>query len=838
MPSPPSAFAVRYATWIDGKRSLVLAVALLVAGAGAVLAAQLQVRPDLANLLPPSAESVRHLRILQHRARGFGSMFIVVAADDPEKRQLAARRLGEELGKLQSHQLTNVTSDDSVARDYFWKHRFLFIDLADLTAARDALADKIRRAKLDANPLYVDLEDDFGDDDDDDDADAALDDRVGSLKKRLDDAEVKANQAEGFVSKDGKLQLLILRSPFSSSDFGRGGQLLRAIDRAIARVTSELGGGVEFGPTGNIVTSYNEHRSVMRGMLLAAVITIIAVAIALFLYYRAVLPVLASLGSLAVGTLATFAIAKLTLGYLNLVTAFLAAIVVGNGINSGLILLARYFEEVRAGRTDNAGLAAAIAGAARGTLAASVTAGVAYGSLVVTDFRGFRHFGIIGGVGMVLCWISAFTVLPAALCVLRRRGLIRSRHTPAVGRVLARLLPRRLGAVVVVAALVTVGSGVATWRYIASDPLEEDWRTLRPHGPITQTADDWYERIRQNFDKRFRKGITGRFAIGLDDRAAVPALAAQLRAVDEGRSEETRLFGYVRTLDDLLPDQQVAKLALLAEIRALIDDDLADELDPEDKKTAARIRPPDGIVTIGDADVPEDLAWPFIEKDGSRGRLLLAANADRFTTWNVHHRVEFAEGVRALDLPDDAVIGGQSFIFADMIKSMGRDGPLASLVALIGALMVVAVIVGFGRHGLVTITCGVAGILGMIALVSAFGIKVNVIDFIALPITIGIGIDYAVNIAAREQQDGDLGPHALLSTTGGAVLLCSFTTMVGYGSLLLSDSGGIRSFGLAAILGEVACVIAALMLAPALLELLRRRQRARLAPEGGGDVEG
>ena len=42
---------------------------------------------------------------------------------------------------------------------------------------------------------------------------------------------------------------------------------------------------------------------------------------------------------------------------------------------------------------------------------------VAYGSLVITDFRGFKHFGLIGGAGMVLCWIATYLFLPALLVV-------------------------------------------------------------------------------------------------------------------------------------------------------------------------------------------------------------------------------------------------------------------------------------------------------------------------------------------------------------------------------------------------------------------------------------
>ena len=61
-----------------------------------------------------------------------------------------------------------------------------------------------------------------------------------------------------------------------------------------------------------------------------------------------------------------------------------------------------------------------------------------------------------------------------------------------------------------------------------------------------------------------------------------------------------------------------------------------------------------------------------------------------------------------------------------------------------------------------------------------------------------------------------------LRRTGGAVALCSATTVIGYLVLLGSDTGAIRSFGLAAVLGELGCLAAALLVAPAALVVLRR----------------
>ena len=169
-------------------------------------------------------------------------------------------------------------------------------------------------------------------------------------------------------------------------------------------------------------------------------------------------------------------------------------------------------------------------------------------------------------------------------------------------------------------------------------------------------------------------------------------------------------------------------------------------------------------------------------------------------------------------------MGGSAFVFTDMLTAMQRDGPRATFAAVFGSLIVVLLLNGFGRYGLVTITCGLLGTLAMLAGGWLLGLKVNFLDFVALPITIGIGIDYAVNIVARARQSqGPASGRRSVAATGGAVLLCSYTTIVGYASLLFSQNKGIHTFGLSAMLGEFTCITAALVVAPALLDFGRPR---------------
>jgi predicted RND superfamily exporter protein len=126
-------------------------------------------------------------------------------------------------------------------------------------------------------------------------------------------------------------------------------------------------------------------------------------------------------------------------------------------------------------------------------------------------------------------------------------------------------------------------------------------------------------------------------------------------------------------------------------------------------------------------------------------------------------------------------------------------------------------VVGRNRRGVAVLVATSAGSLLMVAACAALGLKVNFLDFVALPITLGIGVDYAINVAHRADHEPD--PIKTLRTSGSAVFVCSLTTIIGYGSLLISENLAIRGFGLASLIGEIACVATALILVPALLSL-------------------
>lgn len=56
--------------------------------------------------------------------------------------------------------------------------------------------------------------------------------------------------------------------------------------------------------------------------------------------------------------------------------------------------------------------------------------------------------------------------------------------------------------------------------------------------------------------------------------------------------------------------------------------------------------------------------------------------------------------------------------------------------------------------------------------------------------------------------------------------MCSATTIIGYGSLLLARNRALFSFGVFAVSGELTCLITAVCALPALLVLMAKRGEA------------
>lgn len=798
----------RHAGWFIALAAVL--VALSIPGVRA-----LGLRSDWVHLLPDTAPSVRALHAGEARVGATSTLTIALSSTDLPAMRRFARALAPRIEAFPpSLRVQRLDWNIGPYRDFVRRHAHLYAPLEELRTLRDALDARREWATRRANPLFIDLDDPPQDP-------AVLARELGARMARA-----RGTDAEGFfVHPDGRTLAMFVRADIAGGDAARG----HALQAAVLREVNALRPGtfardLRVQLAGDVTVGVEEHDAIRNELVVATVLTVALCLVAIYALFRRarVIPLLGA--ALLVPVLLTFALASVTVVALNASTAFLGSIVIGNGINPGIMWLARYFEERDAGGGVEASIARAHRGAWVGTLTASLAAAVAYGSLLLTDFRGFHDFGVIGATGMVLCWALTLLLLPAFVARWERAWPMRPRTYRARGvHVGERLFHavRAHAAGVSAAAMVLAAAGFVSGVVAAQgDPFEYDFRNLL--SARASAARAMNGRV---------NGIVGRAGSGnaivllTPSREDTRALVASLNA---GRAARGGAYGPVRSIDDLLPRDQDAKRPLLAEIRRSLLA-LRPHADAAQRREIDEWLPPETLPTLTEADLPSTVSALFTERDGTRGRIVLVEEAPGASTSDGRYLVRWAGSLRASRLPDGRapLVIGRAPVFADMITAIHRDGPRA-VAASFGAVVVLSV-VAFRRWRprALTLASLLVGVTWTVGLLVALRLRLNFLNFVALPITFGVGADYALNVTRRyAQEEGrpDAVHHAALET-GAAVLVCSLTTIFGYGSLLTSANRALRSFGTAAVIGEIACMTAALIALPAALVLVTRPQR-------------
>jgi len=535
---------------------------------------------------------------------------------------------------------------------------------------------------------------------------------------------------------------------------------------------------------------------------------------ALYLAFGRITLVAAALWPTLLGLFAALAMAARTLGALNLNTAFLISIILGNGINAPIVLIAELRRTQRERRAFPRALSRAILRSFRGVLAAMLSAAAAYGVLGATRFRGFRQFGLIGGIGMIAVLFATYLALPPLLLVvhayaprLLRAG--RDRFSPPILRGLSWLMPRRARYIALVMSAIAVAGTVR----FAGAPVEWDLSHLRSReGEATRL---WPTMEALGMGSVGAGYIANTGVLLVEDPARADAVAAALRAQD---AAGPKLLADVRTLSSLLPREQAEKLEILSRLRKRIDDALhrhADVLSPDEQHRLREARPPESLRAIDADDLPRIVREAFTEVDGTRGRLIgIDADRHRYHDWEGHTLLALAQVLRVDEGGRHYVAASAATVFAGMLETLLHDAPRLSALAL-GVVCVLLVITMRARSPY-ALSALLLGLLFMTGATGLLGLRLNFMSFAAIPISIGVGADYAANLWSRVRGR----TSAQIPAVAATVALCSLTTIIGYSSLLLGRNGALRSFGLLCDVGELSC-IAAVLLSPLLFS---RRQ--------------
>ncbi len=568
-------------------------------------------------------------------------------------------------------------------------------------------------------------------------------------------------------------------------------------------LTLEAAGGYAIAATTSRGIKRDSIQSVIAAVILLQVVFLI-------IYRRPIAPFL--IGSVAAaGIIVGFGARSGFETQITPLTAVISAMLAGLGIDYGIHFFSHY-QAHRADDTPTVDASRATAAAIGVPISATcITTMFGFLSLLLSSVRMLRDFAVLGVLGLTGCLASAMLLLPALLA-LRDRAVREPTQPPRLSALARRALAHRRACLVAGLVLLFVsvfplifGSGLPTFETDVSilhprpnSALELTNALPRRFGlapetiPVEIRAESQAAMTQAAHDAAALLASPRARSIGITNVFGLDSLVPDPRSMSS-RQDRLRQLGAERALAEF--DSAVAESAFAADAFAGYRDLL---------REMVASAPPQARGLYDYPSIARQLL-PHPEApraDDPLGTLLIVALSRPLT--NRDERDEVVHGIRDLlaDVPQ-AALTGMSAVASDLERATRRGFPQSATLALL--LVVAWLLLALRRPFDVTLALVplVFATLCTLGLMSWFGVRLNAVNGVALPLLFGIAVDAGVFVVfAAQPRDGEAGNlTARLGSTTQAVLTASATTVAGFAALCFTSTPAIRSLGILASFG-------------------------------------
>lgn len=768
----------------------IVALSVMVAVAASAMSAQLGFRGDFTELLPKTTSEVKDLKEIEDRAGGTGYLMLQVLGDSQETRRAFAKDAA-----------AAIEARKDVVRFVEWrfdtgflaKRALLLLGTESLKSLKNDLALRIEYEKKIANPLYVDLGEETPPPD------------FKAIEKKYSPQNARGDYLE---SKDGDELYLLIKATSTPADVDFNRKLITAVKEALAPLLATTYPKIELHYTGAHQVRVEDDDSIQadlaRSVIIAAFLTL---AIILAISRRlAIIAVVAFPVSLGISS--TFAFAWVLVGHLNPVTGFLGAILLGLGIEYGLHLAMRYWEERRKLEPLEA-MRETLHATFGGALSSAVTNAAAFFVLVFAEFDAFKQFGRIAAFGVMATLAATYAFGPALLFLSERFALRKPKPVvpdavepppwkPSMGF---------LGAIVAAMTLAVAGS-LAVAHHVG---FENNLLKMTGESPAAKLE----IHVAEEMGVIMIPGVV--WVDSLESARKVTQIARDLQQAKGDQSP----IAQVASLNDLLPADTEQRLATMAELGVLLD-----KL-PNSKKEDERVK---RLVEMTKAqpftidELPTEFRRRF-EPFDSKGTFVLLF--PRFGLYEVSRLEAWAGDLNALGQRAaaeglHAPILDANRLAAKIFALIRQDGPLVMGLASLVVFFTIWIALKKFTHALMVTAPLFAGMACLPGGMFLGNISLNFLNVVVLPNLLAIAVDNSVHVFHRYKEDGMGSLPRIMRHTGVTAVVATASNAAGYASMLIARHAGLRSVGLLAMVGVLCTFLGTTILFPALIELRER----------------
>ncbi|MGZ5586329.1 MAG: sterol transporter cytoplasmic membrane protein BstA [Methylobacter sp.] len=703
---------------------------------------------------------------------------------------------------------------------------------------------------------------------------------------RLLDKSGAGNMSDGyFASRDGRMLFLFVHPKNSSEDFKNLGPFVDKVKQVSGDLAKQAKAAGHTPPTvgltGLPAIEYEEYVNIRKDITLVIFTSATLIVALILLVVRSVRWAVLIFIPMGLGVLWSLGLALVTVGHLTMITAAFIAILFGLGADYGIFTSSRIADERRAGKPLVEAIGAGIGSSFIAVLTAGGASLLIFGALTTVNFPGFAELGIVAAKGVLMILISTWMVQPALYALLPPKLKdIPSLSTPPVS---ARVW-RHTGAfpkpVAVVLVMLALGCAVIGGVKGLAIPFDYDVLAMLPkdsqaayyqHRMVAEsdyqseviifTAKDMAEArlitseaaklktiakvqsltnlFPADADVRLRKAVSiGESFARTDyanqvaelDREGLSAKSfellqavlenstliideAQEQAFSAGHSKLVESLEKVREQlsaisAQLAADHEQGRIRSESFLRALLSG-ANTGLKVIDSWRQARPLTPEQL--------PPALSGRFFAADGSIAVYAFPAK----TVYDPDNLDALIKDVYSVSPEATGFPTTHQALSKSVVESFTHGTQLSLTLCLLWVMAATRSVRGFAL-AILPLLIGGGWMLGLMAIGD---IRYNYANIVALPLVIALAVDYGVWFSYRW---GELKGHTPLQVSlvaGKVIGLAAGTELAGLGAITLANYRGVSSLGVSITIGLLCCLIATLVVAPAIGQLIDSKRK-------------
>ena len=657
-----------------------------------------------------------------------------------------------------------------------------------------------------------------------------------------------------LVSKNEKLLFILAVPNEDETSFTGYKASVYSARELIAEVKKDFP-SISAGLTGEDVISTDEMITTQKDVELASKIALGGVALLFIIAFKGIVKPLLAVFSLLIALAWSLGFTSLTVGHLNILSVVFTTILIGLGIDFGIHILERYKEERKEGADISTALQKTLQGTGQGNFSGAITTAIAFGAMVLTDFIGIVELGWIAGWGILFCMIAMVLLLPALVTLeekWRKPVYSKSKEKPINAGIswLDRFFSHYKLIITVCCVLVLLASlslrtahfdynllnlqtkgteavkyemrilenaGRSAWSAaMLADSLEEVQQketqlktlpTIENVESIAAMVPKYQEENLQYIRENLSPLLSELYVEEDNEPFSLKALNKTFKRIRfklQGKAED-KVEQAAREIDKFLETSK----AIAPELAEKKLEQFSEELFVDYRGLMADLKKNAEPKLVEISEIPKSLRDRYISKQG-KYLITIFPSVD---IWNLDERKRYLKDLRSVD----ANVTGSAVHMFNSTRLMTEGYINGGIYAMTAIIIYVFIVFRNLRTVFFILLPVIAGSIWTMGIMELTGLKLNMANLVILPLILGIGVVNGIHIIHRYREEKN--KNVLGKSTGQAVILSSFTTMIGFGSMMVADHYGVFSLGLVLTLGVFCCLIASITFLPALLKL-------------------